>query len=83
MMTLITAAKETSWFRETKNELRQLLKLSSVLMKVKVAWTYLYMHISYVFESCFSAGMVKSISMIFGSLNKEWSNFKKMFFIFL
>lgn len=37
MMTLITAAKETSWFRETKNELRQLLKLSSVLMKVKVA----------------------------------------------
>ena len=42
MMTLITAAKETSWFHETKNELRQLLKLSSVLMKLKVAQTYLY-----------------------------------------
>ena len=36
-MTLITAAKETSWFYETENELRQLLKLLSVLMKVKVA----------------------------------------------
>ena len=41
------------------------------------------MRVSYVFESCFSAGMVKPISMIFGSLNKEWSNFKKMFFYFL
>ena len=41
------------------------------------------MRVGYVFESRFSAGMILLISMIFGILNKEWSNFKKMLFIFL
>ena len=31
----------------------------------------IYMHVSYVFELCFSAGMKKPISMTFGILNKE------------
>ena len=43
----------------------------------------IYMRIGYVFESRFSAGMIQPISIIFGILNKEWSNFKKMLFIFL
>ena len=43
----------------------------------------IYMRVGYVFESRFSAGMILLISMIFGILNKEWSNFKKMLFIFL
>ena len=37
----------------------------------------IYMRFGYVFESRFSPGT------IFGVLNKEWSNFKKMLFIFL
>ena len=43
----------------------------------------IYKSIGYVFESRFSAGMIQPISIIFGILNKEWSNFKKMLFIFL
>ena len=43
----------------------------------------IYMHVSYVLESRFSAGMKKPISMTFGFLNKEWSNVKKMLFILL
>ena len=39
----------------------------------------IYMPIGYVFQSGFSAGMIEPISMIFGILNKEWSNFKKKF----
>ena len=42
-----------------------------------------YLRVDYVFESCFSIGIVQRISMIFAILNKEWSNFKKMLFIFL
>ena len=41
----------------------------------------IYMPVGYVFESRFSAE--KPISMIFGILNKEGSNFKKLLFIFL
>ena len=41
------------------------------------------MRVSYVFESRFSAEMIQPISMIFGILNKEGSNFKKLLFIFL
>ena len=37
----------------------------------------------YVFESRFSAEMILQISIIFGILNKEWSNVKKLLFIFL
>ena len=43
----------------------------------------IYMRVGYVSESRFLAGMIYLISMIFGILNKEWSNFKKMLFIFL
>ena len=43
----------------------------------------IYMRVGYVFESRFSAGMIKPISMIFGILYKKCSNFKKMLFIFL
>ena len=42
----------------------------------------IYMRVGYVSESRFLAGMIYLISMIFGILNKEWSNFKKMLFIF-
>ena len=38
--------------------------------------------VGYVFESRFSKGVIQPISMIFGVLNKEWSNFKKMLYIF-
>ena len=41
-----------------------------------------YMRVGHVFESRFSAGIVSPISIIFGILNKEWSNFKNMLFIF-
>ena len=41
------------------------------------------MRIGYVFESRFLAGIISPISMIFGILNKEWSNVKKMLFILL
>jgi len=41
------------------------------------------MRVGYVFEWRFSAGIISPISMIFGILNKEWSKFKKMLFIFL
>ena len=41
------------------------------------------MRVSYVFESRFSAEMISPNSMIFGIINKEWCNFKKMLFIFL
>ena len=43
----------------------------------------IYLLVGYVFESGFLAGMIWLISMIFGILNKEWSNIKKMLFIFL
>ena len=43
----------------------------------------IYMRVGYVFESRFSAEMILPISMIFGILNKEWSNVKKLLFIFL
>ena len=36
----------------------------------------IYMRVGYVFESRFSAEMILPISMIFGILNKEWSNFE-------
>ena len=39
----------------------------------------IYLPVGYVFES----GLFEPISMIFGILNKEWLNFKKMLFIFL
>ena len=39
----------------------------------------IYMRVRYVFESRFSAGMIKPISMIFGILNNKWSNFKKCY----
>ena len=42
----------------------------------------IYLRVGYVFESSFSAEMIQPISMSFGILNKEWSNFKKMLFIF-
>ena len=41
------------------------------------------MRVGYVFESRFSAEMILPTSMIFGILNKEWSNVKKLLFIFL
>ena len=41
------------------------------------------MRVGHVFESRFSAGKISSISTIFGILNKEWLNFKKMSLIFL
>ena len=41
------------------------------------------MHLGYVFESRFSAGMIKPISMIVGILSKEQSNFEEMLFILL
>ena len=41
------------------------------------------MRVGYVFESRFSAGTIQPISMIFGILNKECWNFKKMFFYFI
>ena len=34
----------------------------------------IHMRVGYVFESRFSAEMILPISMIFGILNKEWSN---------
>ena len=43
----------------------------------------IYMRVGFVLESRFSAEMIWPISMIFGILNKEWSNFKKMLFILL
>ena len=46
-------------------------------------WPESIMRVGYVFESRFSAGMIQRISMIFGILNKEWLNFKKILFIFL
>ena len=41
------------------------------------------MRVGHVFESGFSAGEISPISTIFGILNKEWLNFKKMSLIFL
>ena len=38
--------------------------------------------VGYVFESRFSKGVIQPISMIFGVLNEERSNFKKMLYIF-
>ena len=43
----------------------------------------IYLSVGYVFESGFSGRMIEPISKIFGILNKEWLNFKKMLFIFL
>ena len=43
----------------------------------------IYLRVGYVFESRFSAGMIEPISMSFGILIKEWSNFKGMVFFFL
>ena len=43
----------------------------------------IYRRVCYVLKSRFSAGKIRPISMIFGILNKEWSNFKKLLFIFL
>ena len=42
----------------------------------------MYIHVGYVFESHFSAGTIQLISMIFGILNKEQCNSKKILFIF-
>ena len=44
---------------------------------------YMRAWVIYVFESPFSAETIKPICMIFGTLNKEWCNFKKMVFTFL
>ena len=41
------------------------------------------MRAGYVFKSRFSAEIILPISMMFGILNKEWCNFKKISFIFL
>ena len=43
----------------------------------------IYMCVGYVLKSRFSAGKMWSISMILVILNNEWSNFKKLLFIFL
>ena len=44
----------------------------------------IYLRVGCVFESGFSAGMIWPLSMMFGILTqKEWSNFKKILFIFL
>ena len=43
----------------------------------------IYMRVGYVLEWRFSAGMIYPISMIFGILNKEWSDFEKLLIIFL
>ena len=59
-----------------------LFKTSLQRPPLKVA-ERIYLRVGYVFESRFSTGMIQPISMIFGILNKEWSNFKKMLFIFL
>ena len=40
------------------------------------------MRVGYVFQSRFSAGKIWPISMIFVIFTKEWSNFKKLLFIF-
>ena len=42
-----------------------------------------YMRVGYVFESRFSAGKIKPISMIFGILNKEWWNLVENVIYFL
>ena len=41
------------------------------------------MRVGYIFESRFSEEIIWPISMIFVISDKEWCNFKKMFFIFL
>ena len=43
----------------------------------------IYVRVGYVLKSPFSAGKTSPISVIFGILNKEWSNLKKLLFIFL
>ena len=53
-------------------------------MTHQLRWPELiYMRFGYVLKSSFSAGKIRPISLIFGILNKEWSNFKKLLFIFL
>ena len=41
------------------------------------------MRVGYVFDLRFSEWMIQPISMIFGILNKQSWNFKKMLFIFV
>ena len=43
----------------------------------------LYMPVGYFFQSRFSAGKISPISIIFGILNKEWSNFNKLLIAYL
>ena len=43
----------------------------------------IYMRVGDAFQSRFSAGKIWPISTIFVILTKEWSNFKKLLFIFL
>ena len=51
---------------------------------IKLRWPEpIYLRVGYVFQSRFSAAKIWPISIIFGILNKEWSNFKKLLFIFL
>ena len=42
-----------------------------------------YVRVGDVFKSRFSAGKIWPITMISVILTKEWSNFKKLLFIFL
>ena len=48
---------------------------------LKVART-IFMRVDYVFDLCFLECKIQPISMIFGILNKQQWNFKKMLFIF-
>ena len=43
----------------------------------------IYIRVGYVFDLRFSGWKIQPISMIFGILNKQQWNFKKMLFIFL
>ena len=51
--------------------------------KINVIYLYIKVARTYLFASWLAmAAMIQPISISFGILNKEWSNFKKMQFIF-
>ena len=66
-----------------KKKKKKASTISSIIVYlINMARNYLYARWLF-FQSRFSARKIWPISIIFGILNKEWSNFKKLLFIFL
>ena len=68
---------------EVKNKTKLYFVHPDLLTTVHLRWPdTIYLHVGYIFKSRVLARKSRPISLIFGILNKECSNFNKMLFFF-